>query len=104
MLLVNLINNSVEENPKGCELHLFLQENILTIEVLTRDRSIAESALVFKAGYSSKGNNRGFGLFLAKLISEYLDLGITCSNKSAGVIFSIHFKSVISSVPLRDTI
>jgi signal transduction histidine kinase len=104
MLLVNLINNSIEENPQGCELQMFLKENILTIEVLTRDRSIAEPTLVFKAGYSSKGNNRGFGLFLAKLVSEYLDLGITCSNTSAGVIFSIHFKSVISSAQSRDTL
>lgn len=98
MLLVNLINNSIEENPQGCEIRMSIADRILTLEVLTRDRTIAEPSLVFKAGYSKKGVNRGFGLFLAKLISDYLDLNISCANTASGAIFSIQFKEIVSSV------
>jgi signal transduction histidine kinase len=97
MVLINLINNSIEENPKGCAIHTFITDQILTLEVLTRDRTIADPSLVFKAGYSKKGTNRGFGLFLAKLISEYLDLNISCANTASGAIFSIQFKEIVSS-------
>jgi signal transduction histidine kinase len=97
MVLINLINNSIEENPKGCAIHTFITDQILTLEVLTRDRTIAEPSLVFKAGYSKKGANRGFGLFLAKLISDYLDLNISCANTPSGAIFSIHFNEIVSS-------
>jgi signal transduction histidine kinase len=97
MLLVNLINNSIEENPQGCTIHTFITDRVLTLEVLTRDRTIAEPSLVFKAGYSKKGTTRGFGLFLAKLISDYLDLSISCANTASGAIFSIHFKELLSS-------
>jgi signal transduction histidine kinase len=98
MLLINLINNSIEENPQGCSIHTFIADRVLTLEVLTRDRTIAEPSLVFKAGYSKKGTNRGFGLFLAKLISDYLDLNISCANTPSGAIFSICFKEVDSPV------
>jgi signal transduction histidine kinase len=101
MLLVNLINNSIEENPLGCKIRTIISNRVLTLEVLTRDRTIAEPALVFKAGYSSKGVTRGFGLFLAKLISDYLDLDITCANTPSGAIFSICFKEINLSVPLE---
>lgn len=98
MLLINLINNSIEENPKDCSIRTFIVDRVLTLEVLTRDRTIAEPTLVFKAGYSKKGANRGFGLFLAKLISEYLDLNISCANTPSGAIFSVQFKEIVSSV------
>ena len=99
MLLINLINNSVEENPDGCEVRLSDRDASLVIDVFTADRAIAEPALVFKAGYSRKGRGRGSGLFLAKLISDYLDLGISCVNTPSGAIFSVRFKSVSNQLP-----
>lgn len=99
MLLVNLINNSTEENPGNCNVHLSIQDDSLVIDIITHDRTIAEPAQVFKAGYSRKGKGRGFGLFLAKLISDYLDLGISCANTPSGTIFSVRFKSIERPIP-----
>jgi two-component system, NtrC family, nitrogen regulation sensor histidine kinase NtrY len=101
MLVVNLINNSVEENPTGCEVLLQEAGPCIRLEVLTRDRTIAEPAQVFKAGYSSKGDNRGFGLFLSRLISEYLDLDLSCANTSSGAIFSLSFKTCAPPIKER---
>jgi signal transduction histidine kinase len=103
MLMVNLINNSVEENPEGCEIHYSRTAEHLQIDVLTRDRTIAQPGMVFRAGYSSKGRNRGFGLFLAQIISEYLDLGINCANTPAGAIFSVRFRHAANAAGVDAT-
>jgi hypothetical protein len=61
------------------------------VSFITKDRKIDHPAKVFRPGYSGKGKDRGFGLFLSKLISDYLDLNLTFENSDLGVIFSLTF-------------
>ncbi len=89
MLFINLVNNGIEANAK--EFYYTVRENNAAIDVtfVTPNTTIQEPHKVFNIGYSNKGSNRGFGLFLCKRISEYLDIDLICKQNKGAVEFSI---------------
>jgi two-component system nitrogen regulation sensor histidine kinase NtrY len=91
MLFINLINNGIEENPTGFFIRIQETDAWLEVSFITKDSKIEHAAKVFRPGYSGKGKERGFGLFLSKLISDYLDLNLTFENTALDVIFSVKF-------------
>lgn len=91
MLFVNLINNGVEENSNEFHLEIINIDNSVSINFITPNREIEDTSRIFKLGFSSKGKQRGFGLFLCRKISEYLELGLKCINSNRGVEFIIKF-------------
>jgi Signal transduction histidine kinase involved in nitrogen fixation and metabolism regulation len=101
MLFTNLIKNGLSENNR--EFHVDLSENsdILTMCFTTPNAHIDDTSKIFSLGYSTKGENRGFGLFLCKKISDYLDLNIQFNHEFNSVIFSISFKRYYSEDRIR---
>ncbi len=91
MLFVNLINNGIEENSHEFYLEIKDIDNSTTINFITPNREIEDTSRIFKLGYSSKGKQRGFGLFLCRKISQYLELSLKCINSKRGVEFIIKF-------------
>jgi len=94
MLFVNLIKNGIEENQKGFSVILKENSTNMTVEFVTKDAYIENCARIFKPGYSKKGQGRGFGLFLCRKISDYLDLHLTVENRDNTVVFTAIFKKV----------
>jgi signal transduction histidine kinase len=92
MLFTNLIKNGITENNQ--EFFVKISENIdvMTIRFVTPNALIADASKIFGLGYSTKGNKRGFGLFLCKKISDYLDLNIRFNNEAGAVVFIVDFK------------
>lgn len=68
----NLINNALdaisESTTKNICVHFFCENDILTIEVSDTGTGIDEEVQknIFAQGYSTKGTNRGLGLYLIK--------------------------------------
>lgn len=91
MLFINLINNGIEANKDEFYIEIDNYDKDITIKFITPNRKIEDTSRVFKLGYSSKGNQRGFGLFLCRKISEYLELHLKCNNSDEGVEFKIQF-------------
>jgi two-component system nitrogen regulation sensor histidine kinase NtrY len=91
MCISNLIRNGLEAN-RG-EFFVTVTENPddLRMDFVTPGASIEEPGRLFRPGYSSKGEKRGFGLFLCRMISDYLDLNLSFENTPEGVRFSITF-------------
>jgi two-component system nitrogen regulation sensor histidine kinase NtrY len=92
MLFTNLILNGRAENPE--EFFVKVEESplLVTARFVTPHRIIPDPSKLFTLGYSTKENNRGFGLFLCKKISDYLDLNIEFIQTAGDVLFQIHFK------------
>ncbi|MGL1934258.1 MAG: hypothetical protein OCD01_04540 [Fibrobacterales bacterium] len=89
MLFVNLVNNGMEANAAEFYYTVRQEPDAVIITFVTPNTIISEPYKIFNIGYSSKGVERGFGLFLCKKISEYLDLNLTVTQKSGDVAFSI---------------
>lgn len=67
--------------------------NDIIIEVIDNGKGISEDLLesLFTLGYSSKGENRGYGLFNVKRIVELLGGTIEVSNeRNGGSIFTVY--------------
>lgn len=92
MLLLNLINNGMEENPLGFYIEMNMSAAGIVIEFITPDRTIEDIERCFVMGFSNKGNERGYGLFLCKQISEYLDINIRAENIDNNVVFCLEIK------------
>lgn len=77
-ILGNLLDNAIEamtdSEDKTVEVHLSYEDNWLLIEVSDSGPGIANELQkeVFKKGYSTKGENRGFGLYLVEKSIEAL--------------------------------
>lgn len=95
ILVINLINNGIEENPKNFLIRIHETDICLEVLFITKNSRIIHSSKIFRPGYSEKGKERGFGLFLSKLISDYLDLNLTFENTDFGVIFSVKFTKML---------
>lgn len=95
MFTTNLINNGLEANSLEFYIEIIDESEKLLISFITPNRIIEDTSRIFKLGYSSKGNQRGFGLFLCRKISEYLELNLTCINSNRGVEFQISFSKGI---------
>ncbi len=92
MVYVNLVKNGLDENPSDFQVSIGMADREMLLEFVTPGRTIENSSRIFKLGYSTKGDQRGFGLFLCKKISDYLDLDLRCYNQHSGVVFSIRVK------------
>ncbi len=92
MLFTNLIKNGLSENQREFHVDLSEKDDLLTIRFITPDAHIEDASKIFSLGYSTKGKNRGFGLFLCKKISDYLDLNIRYNQDGNVVVFSVDFK------------
>jgi two-component system, NtrC family, nitrogen regulation sensor histidine kinase NtrY len=99
MLAVNLIRNGIEENTAGFFVEISEDTSKIHMAFCTQGAHIAESNRLFRPGYSSKGVNRGFGLFLCKMISDYLDLNLSFHNTTDGVRFSITLEKSSERLP-----
>jgi signal transduction histidine kinase len=85
----NLFHNGIEANPSNFRIEVAQLEKAIILEFITSDRTIENTSRIFRLGYSTKGPGRGFGLFICKKISEYLDLDLKCSNRGSDVVFSL---------------
>jgi two-component system nitrogen regulation sensor histidine kinase NtrY len=94
MLFINLINNGMEANPKEFYISAEEKQDAVWINFITPNKKIKDPRQIYRLGYSEKGKQRGFGLFLCKQISDYLDLNIQYENKNNSVIFDICIKKI----------
>ncbi len=96
MLFNNLINNGMEANPGGFYLEIKKIDNGFIISFVTRDRRVGNPAQLFRLGYSDKDEKRGFGLFLCKKISDYLDLNLNFVEEEYQLAFTIKIKEYLN--------
>ncbi len=100
-ILGNLINNAIEalESVEKKKLFVSLIENdtALRIEVRNTHEAIAWDHVrqMFKKGYSSKGKNRGLGLYSIKKMSKEYGFEIIFSNKKISGENWVSFEIVI---------
>lgn len=94
IVYLNLLRNGIEANPSDFQIKVTQLEKAMTLEFITSDRTIENTSRIFRLGYSTKGPGRGFGLFICKKISDYLDLDLKCSNRGSNVVFSIRLHGV----------
>jgi CitB family two-component system sensor histidine kinase MalK len=87
-ILGNLIDNGIEAMAdsidKTLDVTLHYSEKLLTLEVLDSGPGIPDEIQrnVLEKGYSTKGENRGFGLYLVTKSIENLDGEMTIDSKS----------------------
>lgn len=87
-VLGNLINNAIEalQTQEDKRMYLEIVENAdeIHIEVMNISDIISweEISRFFKKGISTKGNNRGLGLYSIKKMSKEYGFKILCSNKN----------------------
>jgi signal transduction histidine kinase len=94
MLINNLIVNGLEASPEQFTVAIADGGGKITVDCLTPGGRIEDPARLFRLGYSQKGPGRGLGLFLSRMISEYLDLGLEARNCPEGVVFSFHCRKM----------
>ncbi len=94
MVMNNLIKNGIEANKDDFLIKIDEFPEIITVQFITKNRKILKPEKIFRLAYSEKGKERGFGLFLCKQISDYLDLGINFKNKENDVIFYISINKI----------
>jgi signal transduction histidine kinase len=97
MLLNNLIINGIEAGCGTVCVDIAPAAAKVSMTVTTPGGRIENIPQIFRLGYSQKGKGRGLGLFLCKMISDYLDLNLTCRNIERGVVFSIEI-TILSGV------
>lgn len=75
-ILLNIIDNAIDELSKNNKsykyIHLdtYKENNKHNISIKNNGKMIDDTQKIFKMGFSSKGNNRGYGLFYIKQILE----------------------------------
>ncbi|WP_299086782.1 sensor histidine kinase [uncultured Metabacillus sp.] len=96
-IIGNLIDNAFEavihQNEKKVTFSISSIGNDIIIEVADSGKGVSKDLIdsLFTLGYSSKGENRGYGLFNVKRIVEALDGTIEVSNeKNGGAIFTVY--------------
>jgi two-component system, CitB family, sensor histidine kinase MalK len=101
-ILGNLIDNAIdavkESSRKLITLIFDYYENVLVVEVHDTGKGLDEEIkdLIFQKGVSTKGENRGFGLFLVKQSLEKLDGSLEIYSKigeGTTFIISLPYKS-----------
>lgn len=88
IVLINLIQNGIDANEEGFTLHLQSTSEKIEISAVTEERTIQEIEKVFLFGVSQKGSKRGYGLFLCRKISDYLNLNLHAENGENSVRFT----------------
>jgi CitB family two-component system sensor histidine kinase CitS len=101
-IIGNLIDNAfdavVQQKEKRVSFSITSLGKDIIIEVTDSGKGISEDVVdsLFSLGYSSKGLNRGYGLFNVKQIVEYLGGTIEVSNeKHGGAIFTVYLPKVV---------
>lgn len=94
----NLLRNGLEANGKNFRIKMIMHEHKMVLEFITPEQIIENTSRIFRLGCSTKGNGRGFGLFICKKISDYLDLNLQCVNRSGSVIFSIELRNAATGM------
>ncbi len=94
MVVINLVNNGLEENSTGVELDITEEKSVVRFTIHTRDVKIRDIESIFNFGVSGKGGDRGYGLYLCNMISDYLSLDLTANNYDSGVQFTFNIKKV----------
>lgn len=91
MVIMNLVNNGLEANVQGFEMVVNYRyvEKQLEILFITKNVTISDPNRLFKVGVSSKGEKRGYGLFICKQITDYLDHSLDVILENNNVIFRI---------------
>ncbi|WP_421378823.1 DcuS/MalK family sensor histidine kinase [Bacillus salacetis] len=93
-IIGNLIDNAIEalteSEKKVIELSLTAQNGRLSIQVEDTGPGIEDvkGAAIFKKGYSTKGEDRGFGLYLVNKSIERLKGGMTVKSSPEGTVFN----------------
>ncbi|MFB5664049.1 DcuS/MalK family sensor histidine kinase [Alteribacillus sp. HJP-4] len=94
-ILGNLINNSieaVEDCPfKKVDVMLSLKDHRLKIEVKDTGRGIATDDIeeIFEKGFSTKGEGRGYGLYLVKASIDELEGNLTIDTFIDGMTLTV---------------
>lgn len=102
-ILGNLINNAFEavsnDENKEVLLNIFTEENSTVIEVKNNGTPIKAEDInnIFKRGFSTKGENRGYGLYNIKKIVERSGGKLQLSIKNNYTTFRILFKQTFGS-------
>lgn len=89
ILLLNLFNNAMEANKEGIDISFTEDKDKLILKFTTLNNIIENIDRCFVLGYSNKGRDRGYGLFLCKMISDYLGIVLEAKNIDNNVIFSV---------------
>lgn len=89
MVLENLVNNGLEARPEGIGIRCAEKPSHVEVEVFTPGVRVPEPERMFRPGQSSKGKGRGYGLFLCKTISDYLNLELAFRQDPEGASFTI---------------
>jgi signal transduction histidine kinase len=95
MLFMNLIKNGMEQNKEKFYMAVSQTHEYIFFEFVTPDIIVEDMSKLFHFGYSTKGSQRGYGLFLCKMISDYLGFALSAVNKHPGIIFTIAIKTNI---------
>ena len=92
-ILSNLINNSIDalNNIKNKKIEIFIKNNKNYLKIQCKDNGcgIKDKANLFTKGYSTKGEFRGYGLYLCAKIAANYDGLISVSNLKQGSSFSV---------------
>lgn len=94
MVLENLANNGLEAGSGGIAVKVVENGAGVDVEFATPGARLSHPDRIFRAGHSTKGEGRGYGLFLCKTISDYLDLGLWFRQDPQGVVFGIRIPKV----------
>jgi signal transduction histidine kinase len=89
MVMDNLANNGSEACPGGISVRVAEKRAWVEMEFSTPGARLSDPERIFRAGHSTKGKGRGYGLFLCKTISDYLDLGLWFRQDPQGVVFGM---------------
>lgn len=96
-IIGNLIDNAIdavqftEKKLVNVRVHVEDDEWYIQVEDTGQGVNTEEITKIFQKGYSTKGENRGFGLFLVAKVVEKYNGHITVENgETQGAVFSIH--------------
>ncbi|MBM7571904.1 DcuS/MalK family sensor histidine kinase [Aquibacillus albus] len=105
-IIGNLVDNAIEalstSNEKKLTLQLKESDGKLSIDVSDSGPGISKEYLekIFEKGFSTKGSNRGFGLYLMKQSIEKLKGEFKVSTSEKGTTFNV----VVDYASMRDGI
>ncbi|WP_158318953.1 DcuS/MalK family sensor histidine kinase [Robertmurraya kyonggiensis] len=95
-IIGNLIDNAMDASQKGVHKHIVLLLDFQSSNIIVEMRDFGEGIskehepMLFEKGFSTKGEHRGYGLFLVKQSIEKLKGSIKISSsKSEGSIFTV---------------